>query len=261
MPARHLTHTSLRRDMFQSAPRPFDRGDRCTRAPIKPEERVNVSIRAPAFRPGRLDHRDRWSKTSDPSFNPRPGLSTGAITADRSGPRRRGQGFNPRPGLSTGAIPRAPLPRTSSPGFNPRPAFRPGRFVVRYARHYARCFNPRPGLSTGAIRRGRDRRRWSPDAVSIRAPAFRPGRLDSRTKVYAYEDIGIGFNPRPGLSTGAMCTSSSTRWPHAPGFQSAPRPFDRGDSARSCSSRHYTQIRFNPRPGLSTGAIATHSFD
>ena len=107
-------------------------------------------------------------------------------------------GFNPRPGLSTGAT---TLPRASHAPLQFQSAPRPfdrGDALKDNGLRVIHCFNPRPGLSTGATFSGGLSNPYL--EVSIRAPAFRPGR-----------PIGRGVTTVVRL------------------FQSAPRPFDRGD--------------------------------
>ena len=218
---------SNRRLRFQSAPRPFDRGD---------------VIAHP-------------SSSHSASFNPRPGLSTGAIRSARrletdrcplrlfqSAPRPFDRGdtsrsaarfsafsscFNPRPGLSTGAMNRhrqVSLGRSIMKVSIRAPAFRPGRSDKPYTGDSVYQFQsaPRPFDRGDFIRELWDRRK----CVSIRAPAFRPGRFRSGRSRGGGSRVSIRAPAfRPGRSLG------SRNYIYVLWFQSAPRPFDRGDRA------------------------------
>ena len=186
---------------FQSAPRSRDRGDPLALSNQPP---CVVSIRAPVSRPGRPARvqpavirsgfqsaprsRDRGDSSCNASgspyqsFNPRPGLATGATSrmsesiASRharfqSAPRSRDRGDSfdfCSFGFGDGVSIRAPVSR-------------PGRLLPESSNcTRSDCFNPRPGLATGAT--------------------------SSHRMIATTEAC---FNPRPGLATGA------TRWPCA----------------------------------------------
>ena len=217
-PGRHNTTCSrLVEAVFQSAPRPCDRGDE-----------------APAF-----GVRFRWC------FNPRPGLATGA-TARPCATRSAARCFNPRPGLATGATGTRSHRVPTATCFNPRPGLATGatKRPVR-PRKQLTGFNPRPGLATGATLDCRER--YHVGRVSIRAPALRPGRLWREDNVAALVQFQSAPRPCDRGDVRGVRNRGTTAW-----FQSAPRPCDRGDGrVRSGLSR---RACFNPRPGLATGA-------
>ena len=131
------------------------------------------------------------------------------------------------------------------------------------------CFNPRPGLATGATqvrilpgllvcvsirapvsRPGRPRGTMLVQAtggVSIRAPVSRPGRQYHRHHEQRKHTVSIRAPvSRPGR------LRLRRRLRRMMKFQSAPRSRDRGDSPPASPLR--PAYRFNPRPGLATGA-------
>ena len=189
--------TAIRTDLklFQSAPRPFDRGDLSHVRP--PSEQSKVSIRAPAFRPGRCRH--IW---------PTIGIRFVSIRA---------------------------------------PAFRPGRYFAAKLRQSLTTFQsaPRPfdrgdALATDGARRS---------AMFQSAPRpFDRGDFPWRCRLVRNKRFQSA--PRP-------FDRGDSRFPATKAvrdaFQSAPRPFDRGDPIVDLHNRDLSC--FNPRPGLSTGAI------
>ena len=102
-------------------------------------------------------------------------------------------------------------------------------------------FNPRPGLSTGAIAPRPALRRNR--LVSIRAPAFRPGRL--LTACPLPSPLTFQSAPRP-------FDRGDRRWSAAKdaaiAFQSAPRPFDRGDHSITAQPATGCWFQSAPRP-------------
>ena len=165
-----------------------------------------------------------------------------------------GSGFNPRPGLSTGAICHV-LTITDAAGLPcvsiRAPAFRPGRYPTprAIAARNSACFNPRPGLSTGAMRCPSNGSTDFAPLVSIRAPAFRPGRWSLRDDPASSLPVSIRA---PAFRPGRCHPQADRLSDHR--FQSAPRPFDRGDFG-GVSETGLAKC-FNPRPGLSTGAMS-----
>ena len=253
--------------MFQSAPRPHDRGDTF---PI-----CGVHLQ--------------------PGFNPRPGLTTGATDAlafankvlvvsirapaSRPGrPYRHGRVRRPRhvsiraPASRPGRLATMLQPcRRSSFQSAPRPHDRGDRCETRAIKD-PRGFNPRPGLTTGATGKLNTSRETGP--VSIRAPASRPGRRILARKPTASKAFQSA--PRPhdrGDDPFDLFLRAIQQ------FQSAPRPHDRGDfnmgmmtgwkssfnprpglttgATRPFPPSLWLQLRFNPRPGLTTGATSS----
>ena len=275
---------------FQSAPRPCDRGDTASRPVLRRRLRFNprpglatgaterhhddrrggcVSIRAPALRPGRL-----LSSTNllfDISFQSAPRPCDRGDTADTM-PMAEPMGFNPRPGLATGATTNLTL-TVNGIMFQsaPRPCDRGDPFGS--PPHYVNtAFQsaPRP-CDRGDFNCG-----TTGGTVAVFQSAPRPcDRGDAGIKRELFRDSG--FNPRPGLATGA--TFALAALAALATFQSAPRPCDRGDSSGSSGTapacafqsaprpcdrgdRRWASVAsfvssFNPRPGLATGA--THS--
>ncbi len=177
--------------------------------------------------------------------------------------------FNPRPGLATGAT-RALGPVKSSRQVSIRaPVSRPGRPHPPLRRQNKMCFNPRPGLATGATRALVQRQ--ARGTVSIRAPVSRPGRRRAKRIAGTSGDVSIRAPvSRPGRPGAAGFKVMLNTFQSAPRsrdrgdllvpklatmddkFQSAPRSRDRGDV--KIGRLTLTGRRFNPRPGLATGA-------
>ena len=159
----------------------------------------SVSIRAPLSRTGRLPQLSRrvkadWFQSAPrslergdahaileragiKSFNPRPALSNGA-TFKRCHSRSLLYGFNPRPALSNGATRVCQRQYQEVSEFQSAPrSLERGDWPSEGALSTFRGFNPRPALSNGAtpLHLGFEGR----NAVSIRAPLSRTGRLDT----------------------------------------------------------------------------------
>jgi len=187
---------------------------------------LNVSIRAPAFRPGRPCKRLPWLDAflvsiRAPAFRPGRRSRVGIFSAQKrfqSAPRPFDRGDVDLGGHAA---------RVSMFQSAPRP-FDRGDMRER----------------TGAGVR---------NLVSIRAPAFRPGRQDEYQGAPVILKVSIRA---PAFRPGRRNRSFSKRLQN--GFQSAPRPFDRGDRNHLQSQRHFGRC-FNPRPGLSTGATRSPS--
>ena len=203
---------------FQSAPRTFMRGDRCTSPPTRPRICFNPrpALSCGATRLGIAVHLVYYC------FNPRPALSCGATCCDASivvefEVSIRAPHFHagrPKSGLFvTRCRPFQSAPRTFMRGDGPASRDpRDGVVSIRAPHFHAGRHVP--------ARRGHH-----PLYVSIRAPHFHAGRPTCRTQ------------PTP------ACL-----------FQSAPRTFMRGDA--SVSSEGNDRGRFNPRPALSCGATS-----
>src|SRR5260221_580293 len=280
--------------MFQSAPRSYLRGD---------VERIGIARAAQCFNPragvtsGAILAGQRLAVLRA-CFNPRPGVTSGAIVL--KGPEGRAADVSIRaPELPPGRSMTLTPPPTPKPVSIRAPELPPGRCALPLLSTGPRsCFNPRPGVTSGAMPGGVQGA--APRAVSIRAPELPPGRstafataaqgakFQSAPRSYLRGDHidrrreprHPSFNPRPGVTSGAIAARRelrvreevSIRAPELPPgrstaacaatsmrlFQSAPRSYLRGDlTIRDAATG---RVRFNPRPGVTSGAIRRRVF-
>ena len=116
----------------------------------------------------------------------------------------------------------------------------------------SRSFNPRPGVTPGAMLLLQFFDVFA--VVSIRAPELPPGRSQNRRLRAVAGRVSIRA---PELPPGRFASGTvMPEWYFQ--FQSAPRSYPRGDrdQPRDCTLR----AGFNPRPGVTPGAIYSAGF-